>query len=545
MSSVPTAAFPDARRRLALVVILALFGVAVLIGYSAIDRYRDGHRAVRELARATESIRYGDEVLTMSARMAAFTGDPEWQARYDAHVPLLDAAIALALQRFPAGRTAIEQTSAANQRLIAFEARAFELAAAGKLKEARGIMLGPAYELDKALYQAGLTRLGNDIERHRIDLEARVEREFTQALAIAVAIFIAIMLALLHGTRQIGQRLAIEKAIGGIGQRLLKPDASNLDDVIDDALRELATWSGADAAYLLRRIHALPGQAATAWRLTHAYPKSLHDRADLATCLALSGSPAADGAVDVRPRSTLAAMTGQRPTPLTDLDFGRLLGHQLQRTGDSDYCLGIAARSRTTWGTAELPLLAMLADIITNAIAMNERAAELQHLATVDALTGIANRRHFSDAIARESARIRRTRSSAALLLIDLDHFKKINDHFGHATGDAVLTRFSARIARQLRDIDVFGRIGGEEFAILLPDTGRDEAMVAAERLRSAAARADTDAPELPPVTVSIGVAMFDEHDADHESAFRRADEALYIAKRDGRDRVRFGPAEA
>ena len=181
-------------------------------------------------------------------------------------------------------------------------------------------------------------------------------------------------------------------------------------------------------------------------------------------------------------------------------------------------------------------LLVSLADI-TRRKALED---ELRRLATYDSLTGAVNRRHFLDRAGVEIDRSRRYRYPLALLALDLDRFKSINDIHGHGVGDAVLKQVSRRISTLLRDSDVFGRIGGEEFALLLPNADLGGAAVLAERLRAAIENLDLVAgPQHLPLSVSIGVADglggFDESVTE---GLARADMALYRAKRMGRNRI-------
>jgi diguanylate cyclase (GGDEF)-like protein/PAS domain S-box-containing protein len=166
--------------------------------------------------------------------------------------------------------------------------------------------------------------------------------------------------------------------------------------------------------------------------------------------------------------------------------------------------------------------------------------AELRHHASTDALTGLANRRHFLAILEQEAARQNRfDEPSAALLMFDLDHFKQINDNHGHAAGDAVLRRFAELLQGGLRKTDRAGRLGGEEFAILLIGADRQAALDFAERLRQQVA-AEEIAFETRTlrVTVSVGVTWLSASDASVDTALARADAALYQAKANGRNRV-------
>ena len=163
---------------------------------------------------------------------------------------------------------------------------------------------------------------------------------------------------------------------------------------------------------------------------------------------------------------------------------------------------------------------------------------ELSYAATTDALTGAANRRSFTHRAEAELGRARRYGRPTALLAIDADRFKSVNDTYGHGVGDQVLASLSVTAASALRPSDLFGRMGGEEFAVLLPETDLAGAEPVAERLRAAiaAARVPTDRGELQ-FTVSLGVTEIAATETDLRAAMERADKALYRAKQEGRDR--------
>jgi diguanylate cyclase (GGDEF)-like protein len=162
-------------------------------------------------------------------------------------------------------------------------------------------------------------------------------------------------------------------------------------------------------------------------------------------------------------------------------------------------------------------------------------------LATTDPLTGVANRRRILALAQQEICRCARSGRPLAVLMMDLDHFKAVNDRLGHAAGDCVLIGIAQACERSLRQIDAFGRVGGEEFVALLPDTDHDQALAAAERLRTRVATL----PDIPaPMTLSIGVAVLDRVTAAAEEELSRllarADAALYQAKWQGRNCCRL-----
>ncbi len=165
---------------------------------------------------------------------------------------------------------------------------------------------------------------------------------------------------------------------------------------------------------------------------------------------------------------------------------------------------------------------------------------ELQRLATTDPLTNIANRRSFLEQAEQIFKHSQRYLTSFTMLMLDLDFFKVINDQHGHLCGDTVLAQFSQTVALELRDSDVFGRLGGEEFCILLQQADQEEAMKVAERIRRRIEGCCFEAPDCAPVmlTVSIGVSTNRKTDERLTKLFERADKALYQAKHTGRNRV-------
>lgn len=171
--------------------------------------------------------------------------------------------------------------------------------------------------------------------------------------------------------------------------------------------------------------------------------------------------------------------------------------------------------------------------------------AQLLELATTDSLTGLRNRRYFFEFATREFERARRYHMPLSLLLLDADHFKIINDRYGHPVGDLALQVLAATGRQLLREVDLFARIGGEEFAILLPQTDAKAAWVVAERLRLVITQ-QAIATDLGPLhlTVSLGLASLGPTIADLNALLRQADTALYQAKQNGRNRVEPMPTD-
>ena len=184
--------------------------------------------------------------------------------------------------------------------------------------------------------------------------------------------------------------------------------------------------------------------------------------------------------------------------------------------------------------TSTVQALAQAATHTALALRNAQLMAEIERLATRDSLTGLANRRLFDESLHRELARSQRLGSPLSLLVLDVDHFKQVNDTYGHQTGDAILRQVANAIVANTKNFDVTARYGGDEFVVLLPGCGRDDAMGVAERVRSGIAQQVGEAP----VTISAGVATTPDNANDAERLMAAADAALYEAKRTGRDRV-------
>jgi diguanylate cyclase (GGDEF)-like protein len=233
--------------------------------------------------------------------------------------------------------------------------------------------------------------------------------------------------------------------------------------------------------------------------------------------------------------------------------------------GDPDAVLAQRAPSSAIW--TRLPLRSRSVDLGVLAIAADADVSQLaaalvaqgmtaydnaslfvrvQELATVDELTGIANRRRFFELAERDLAEAGRHHRTVVALMLDIDHFKQVNDTHGHPTGDDVIRTVAARLAREMRATDLLCRYGGEEFALLIPDSDEQGGRVLAERLRACIADEPIDTRSGPlAVTVSIGLAVTDPDREDITALLADADRGLYQAKQAGRNRVadHTGPA--
>jgi len=194
-----------------------------------------------------------------------------------------------------------------------------------------------------------------------------------------------------------------------------------------------------------------------------------------------------------------------------------------------------------SFNRSDMQPLESVADICATAIQNAHYVERVKQLAFLDGLTGIFNRRFFELRIMEEIERARRFNSPMAVIMVDIDHFKRLNDEFGHLLGDEVLRQVSSVFHQQVRKIDVVCRYGGEEFAILLSQTNQQHALTVAEKLRKL-----IEGWQFPgvsrPVSISVGVATLPDHGSTRDELVKAADAGLYAAKQSGRNRVQLAP---
>ena len=391
----------------------------------------------------------------------------------------------------------------------------------------------------KAAYQptsANLDRLIlaqlNDGHTDHVVASASAARVIDLTLGVAAAGIGIAWLFLSYGIRRI--RRALEP-----GQ-----DQAEFSDVLQMANGE------AEAHQLLQRHleRTLPATEAVVLNRNNSA-----DRLEAVTPLP-PGSQLAGTLRGAEPRSCLAVRSGQahsesagRRAPLLScpvcapvpgvsscvpfLVGGEVIGSVLL-SHPADYSESEEQRIRESVSQAA-PVLANLRNL-----------AIAESRAATDGLTGLPNKRAVTDALKRTFAQATITKAPLALLLLDLDHFKQVNDQYGHTAGDQVLASVGAALRRVMRDQDFAGRNGGEEFAVLLPDTEIASAMGVAERVRAAIAEVTLPGTDVP-VTVSVGVAGFPDHASTLGRLERLADAALYVAKQQGRNRVELASADA
>lgn len=202
-------------------------------------------------------------------------------------------------------------------------------------------------------------------------------------------------------------------------------------------------------------------------------------------------------------------------------------------------CLVLGSSTRQQYNREELKMAEVIANQVAITLHNGQMFAQVERLALTDGLTGLLNHRTFQEKLEQTLAFADRYRQTAALLMLDIDHFKSFNDLYGHPVGDFVLQRIARLLSASARKIDIVARYGGEEFALVLPNSERNGALATAERIRQRMEREQLRCDDLTlQVTVSIGVALYPEQSKTKEGLIEAADKALYLAKKRGRNRV-------
>lgn len=530
--------FHERRNQLSFALVIVFFTAAMGMTAWTLFQYRAHNRNLFELQDSGARIRYYDEVLTMSARMAALTGAPDWERRYEGVAPLLDQALARALELSPASRDHLDQVDDHNQRLIAAERQAFALARADRREEAVALLFGGAYDRDKISYAAALKHFVADLTQVSLAMEMRLAHSLWILAAIDALLFLVIAALLLDAFRRQAQYLIIERVLREIARRLVAP-GQHSDEEIGWALDEVTDLADGDYGLLIRLGVSPSSPTRRVWLPSGRADQVPPMAQRLLERVAVQENPVQGPLVWPAIRRLSPEACPFR-TPLLAAGIESLLGVGLDLGDGIRLWLLIGARRALGRQATEVPLLESALELFSRAIATQEHEERLFRLATTDALTGLLNRRYFLDKLTQELKRLRRSKAGAVLLALDVDFFKAVNDTHGHAAGDRVLKHFAFTLKASLRDIDLIGRLGGEEFGILLPGTDPATGLTVAERLREAVALSPVRVQNTRQrITVSIGVTDLDAKDEHIDQALQRADQALYAAKGAGRNGVR------
>jgi diguanylate cyclase (GGDEF)-like protein len=416
-----------------------------------------------------------------------------------------------------------------------------------------GVRLPPSTSLASWVARSGEAVVANDVQ-HDPRFYPEIDRvaQFTTRNLLAVPLrrhdqvvgVIEVANRYGGGSFDGGDQTRLEGIAREVGEAC-EPDALSLDE---DAMRQL----------LARVVTTVPGEAAAlllldragrelVFRASRTIQPGVIDGLRLPIDRGIAGWVARhrqavrldDVAGDPRHYAGVGEQTGLAPrtmicVPLVSKDTLRGVIQVLNKVDGS------------TFTEAELGLAQTLADHAAIAIE-NASLYRQAYLASItDDLTGLGNTRHFHKSLADAMAR----GGPVSLIVLDLDHFKAVVDRYGHLAGSRAIAQVGRLIARLMRPGDIAARFGGDEFVVVLPDTGAEEARGTAEEIRKAieaCQELEGEPVDLSRVTASVGLACYPTHAADAEGLFRRADDAMYAAKRAGRNRVAVapGPSEA
>lgn len=350
--------------------------------------------------------------------------------------------------------------------------------------------------------------------------------------AQTVASQVALLLAAAKANREQRQRFIELSAVHEVSRRL--SEAARLGEVLSYVLDGAIRLTGAEAgliwrldeheAFFLGASHDLPAERIA------LHPPNAPD--SVSRRILASGRPLRVPDVQV---------LGGSKWPVEVPHLHSLLGIPLRSEGRAYGSLLVLNRAHDFFRPENERILEVIAAQAAAAIARAEALEEAQRLAITDALTGLYNARYFTGRLESELERARRYGRTLALLIVDSDALKLVNDRLGHAAGNELLVALARTIQQHVRGSDLVARFGGDEFVIVQPESSVDAAVATAERIRLAAyAASDVAGVER---SVSAGVAMFPEHAQDSDGLFQQADAALYRAKRAGKNRVEAAPA--
>ena len=321
--------------------------------------------------------------------------------------------------------------------------------------------------------------------------------------------------------RRRGEAESFARILSGLS-RSMSPDA-----IVDAIAKELGSVTKADHVVVVRRDES--GRALAAHLAssrpgipTHSTPLTISDLED-----PIHGRPASP--------AEIAERIGRRVRDVYGL--GHVVAAPLATDDGVVGALVLSRRVASTWPESTRRILNGAAVEASAALARTASHRDAEAAASTDPLTGLPNRRYFDEFVGLV-AQGRRAGDAVGILMVDIDRFKALNDTHGHATGDEVLRGVASAIVSAVREDDVPARFGGEEFVVLLRNPGPGVAVEVGERIRAAVGGLDFSDLGVPPISVSIGVAVAHDPEESVDSLLRIADAALYDAKRGGRDRV-------
>lgn len=513
------------------------FYIALHLAYLSYDTYRQDQRQQVALDSALERIEFYDAALTSAAKSGTQDRSIDWERQYEAGLQQLERTLKVISNELPETNPQIIALQQSNTELVAIERMAFSISKQDRPRAAMSLLDSVSYTDAKKRFAAASAGLDTALTQQRGYNRDRMWLKLW-GFGGGILLMLVLMWWMLHRAyRQLDRKLMQEQTKQMLAERLLAPESAPLDEDIAWTLQLLAENTGADMSMLIR------------WRPggdPHRWSWHAADLPQISHCIQVFGDllesqpPPPDVVLDAEQlRRHFAPL--QAPCNILENAPGILCITSPLVSGRHSALVFVRMRNRRRWSDDQIAGIKGFADTLSRSIDKRDQEAQMYQLATTDSLTGLANHRHFIEQLALEIKRTRRSNASCALLMMDIDHFKAVNDTYGHEAGDAVLVQLTSSMRSALRDIDTFGRLGGEEFAAVLPGVGVITVMQVAERLRACVeSNAIITRTGTIRVTISIGITLAGGVDDDADALLRRADSAMYQAKNEGRNCIRM-----
>ncbi len=504
--------------------------LVVYLGLRSTQRFTDVSAHQVQLIQTSESIRLLQSEIDTATRMITYTGDMGWEKQGQDAYRRLGLAIHTSAQLLadePIDVSKIQTTSA---QLITTEQQAIELIRENKTRAASGLLLSSTYLENKRIFNESLSHLSKRLNDHQQALKDVFEREIRTVTLTMVALILMISYIVYRMYKILDRLLRLQAMHSQIAKRLSMTNTRPQDESIKWALEQLANQFGASSVWLCYREqgpspHLIrswfycqtaldPGTTTSITRALHHAQEDSHGHMQLETA-----------------HKTAAHIQAFEAATIHLPDQYEYMLSLLSTHGQKPH-----------WSDEDWYVLRGVCESLTHTLERRKYILELEKFASLDGLTGLFNRRQFDALFEHEREHCLQSPLASALLMLDIDWFKKVNDQYGHAVGDEVLVKLAGLIKQHLRKNDIAGRVGGEEFSVILPSSTAEQAMETADRLRHRVefTPIPTDAGDLR-ITISIGVTLFRRDDTTIAEILKRADDAMYASKQNGRNLVTLG----
>ncbi|MEY5027988.1 MAG: hypothetical protein RLZ63_303 [Pseudomonadota bacterium] len=504
--------------------------LVIYLGWRTTQRFTDVTAHQVQLIQTAESIRLLQSEIDTATRMITYTGDIDWGKQGTDAYRKLSLAVHTSAQLLAEEEIDISRIETASAQLITTEQQAMELIRQNKTRPASGLLLSSTYLENKHIFNESLSELSKRLNDHQQALKDTFERE-TRFVSLTMVALILMISYIVYRMYKIMDRLLRLQAVQSqIAKRLSMTNTRPQDEPIEWALEQLANQFGASSVWLCYREQGPSPHLIRSWfycqtaldpATTASITKALHHaREDSHGHMQLETAHKTAGHIQAFEAATIH---------LPD---------------QYEYMLAMLSThgQKPHWSDEDWYVLQGVCESLTHTLERRKQILELEKFASLDGLTGLFNRRQFDALFEREREHCLQSPLTSALLMLDIDWFKKVNDQYGHAVGDEVLIKLAGLMKQYLRKNDIAGRVGGEEFAVILPSSTAEQAMETADRLRHhvEVTPIPTDAGDLR-ITISIGVTLFRRDDTAITEILKRADDAMYASKQCGRNRVTLG----